>query len=70
MTNFILGEGDWEGEPAYAIDLSANPQSLLDPNYYIGFFPNYNSFKLNAVLKWNFSKTEVLLKLVALLIIF
>ncbi len=56
VTDFILGVGEWEGEPAYAIDLSTNPQSLLDPNYYIGFFPNYNSFKLNAVIKWNFSK--------------
>ena len=55
-TDFILGQGDWEAEPAYAIDLTNNPKSLLDPNYYIGFFPNYNSFKLNFVIKWNYSK--------------
>ncbi len=38
----------------YQIIQSENSQQVLNPNLYIDLFPQYTSFILNGVLKWNY----------------
>ena len=54
-TDYILGEGIWNGKPVYTDDETRLNSSYLDPNIYLGLYPKYTSMILNGIIKWNYT---------------
>ena len=54
-SDYILGNGEWEGMPVYTTNKDSLDYSYVDPNLYLGLYPHYTSFIFNGILKWHYT---------------
>ena len=55
-TDYILGQGTWQGKSVYTDDETKLTSSYLDPNMYLGLYPQFTKMVLNGIIKWNYMK--------------
>ena len=54
-SDYILGDGKWEGMPVYTDVEDSLENSYVDPNLYLGLYPHYTSFIFNGILQWHYA---------------
>ena len=53
-TDYILGQGTWQGKSVYTDDETKLTSSYLDPNMYLGLYPKFTNMVFNGIVKWNY----------------